>query len=119
MRSSRAAAIWAPFAIVGTLFGVEITSWSAATTLAEPVKASCPALLSSEMSPTPEAPAAFRRPSMVITAPAASAVAVMLPEEALMLALASRALVMATSPLMEVRPMLPRLDVIDSATTSP
>ena len=56
---------------------------------------------------------------MVITAPAASAVAVMLPEEALMLALASRALVMATSPLMEVRPMLPRLDVIDSATTSP
>ena len=55
----------------------------------------------------------------MIAAPAASAVTVMLPAEALMLALASRALVTDTSPLMEVRPMLPRLDVIDSATTSP
>ena len=119
VRSSRAAAICAPLAIVGTLLGVEISNWSAATTLAEPVNASFPALLSSEMSPTPAVPPAFRRPSTVITAPDASAVAVMLPEEVLMLALLSRAFVTATLPLNEVRSMSPTLDVIDSATTSP
>ena len=41
------------------------------------------------------------------------------PEEALMLALLSLAFVTATLPLMEVRSMSPRVDVIDSATTSP
>ena len=116
---SLAAEICAPFATAGTLAGVEIVSWSDAVTLASEVKASEPALLSSETSPTPAAPPALRRPSMVITAPDASAVAVMLPVEALMLAGLSRALVTATLPLIDVRAMSPRLDVIDSATTSP
>ena len=119
VRLSLAAEICAPFATAGTLAGVEIVSWSDAVTLASEVKASEPALLSSETSPTPAAPPALRRPSMVITAPDASAVAVMLPVEALMLAGLSRALVTATLPLIDVRAMSPRLDVIDSATTSP
>ena len=104
----------------GTSAGVEIVSWSAATTLADMRKSSWPALLSREMSP-PAAPLswALSRPSMAIDFPAVSAVTVMLPEEALMLALLSLAFVTATLPLMEVRSMSPRVDVIDSATTSP
>ena len=120
VRSSRAAEICAKVSMKGTLAGVEIISWSAATTLADARKSKSPALLSREMSP-PAAPLswALSRPSMPINFPAASAVTVMLPADALMLAALSRAFVTTTLSLIEVRPMSPMLEVIDSATTSP